>query len=76
MQLWPNPDMDTHTDNPKPLPEGRVGPERQLGSSDSAVQRVIQHSKGLVEDLQQWVELKVELTQLEIMEKVDARINT
>lgn len=46
----------------RPRPKGRVG-------------RVSEQTKGLADDLRAWVELKVRLTQLEVEEKIEARLN-
>ncbi len=50
-------------------------PERQLPSGINKLERITQHTKGLGEDITSWVELKLKLTQIEIEEKVDARVN-
>ncbi len=52
-----------------------VEADRQLPSGANKVERITQHTKGLVEDLTSWVELKLKLTQIEIEEKIDAKVN-
>ncbi len=49
--------------------------ERQLPSGANKVERITQHTKGLVEDLTSWVELKMKLTQVEIEERIDEKAN-
>ena len=67
--------MESLSDQPRPVLEGQVGPDRQLPSGANKVERIAQHTKGLVSDLTEWVELKMELVQLEVEEKVEQKIN-
>ena len=48
---------------------------RRLPPAGNKIERISQHTKGLVEDVSSWVELKLKLTQIEIEERVDAKIN-
>lgn len=62
------------------LPEGTQSVSRAATRVDEPfparkVERMAQEAKGLVEDLTSWVELKLRLTQIEIEEKVEARLN-
>lgn len=67
--------MDQQGNTLKPL-EGRLArPERQLPSGANKVQRVAQHTQGLVEDLKSWVDLKITLTQMDLRDKMQARAN-
>lgn len=53
-----------------PQPEQRL-----LPSGSNKIERITQHSRELVDDLTDWVELKIKLTQLEVQEKIDAKVN-
>lgn len=64
--------MEPH--DPRSLPPGRTAPDRQLPDGRSKVQRVSQHTRGLVDDVKAWVELKLKQTQLDIEESVEAKI--
>ncbi|HEX7070516.1 MAG TPA: phage holin family protein [Rhodothermales bacterium] len=48
---------------------------RQLSSGRNRVERITEHGKGLISDLTAWAELKMKLVQVEIEEKIDARVN-
>ena len=54
-------------------PHGEV--TRELPVGRNRVGRITEHGKGLVTDLTSWVELKMKLVQVEIEEKIDARVN-
>lgn len=62
-------------DTPERIMTPRLGPERQLASGQNKVQRMTAQSKGLVDDITGWVELKIKLTQTEIENKIQAKIN-
>lgn len=47
----------------------------QLPVGRNKMTRITEHSKGLVGDLTNWLELKMKLVQVEIEEKIDARVN-
>lgn len=57
-------------------PDGAAPLSRRLPPGGNKVERISQHTKGLVEDVSSWVELKLKLTQIEIEERVDAKINS
>ena len=44
--------------------------------SSSKVQRIASQTKGLVEDVKSWVDLKVSLAQIDIEDKVNVRLNS
>ena len=69
--------MEPKATSPQPeaLPNGSVGPERQLPYDAGKLERITQHTKGLVEDMRAWVDLKMQLTKLEIDEKIDEKMN-
>ena len=50
-------------------------PDRQLPPGGNKVERIAQHSKGLVKDLTSWVELRLKLAQIEVKEKAEAKAN-
>lgn len=41
----------------------------------SKVQRIVQHTQQLVGDLQEWVDLRIELAQMQLEERVEAKAN-
>lgn len=49
-------------------------PDHQLPSGANKVERIAQHTRGLVDDLTAWVDLKLKHTQLEVEEKVQRKI--
>lgn len=62
------------------LPERTEAPSRITVARDrpaplSKVERMTEETKGLVGDLTSWVELRLKLTQLEVEERVEARLN-
>lgn len=54
---------------------GTPQPERQLPSGRNKLTRVTQHTRGLVEDLMSWVELRIQLAQIEVEERIEAKAN-
>lgn len=50
-------------------------PTEQLPVGRNRVERISAHGKGLVSDVTSWVELKMKLVQVEIEERIDARVN-
>lgn len=56
-------------------PNQLVKPEGRLPSGLSNLDRITQHTIGLAEDLTSWIELKLKLTQLEVEEIIDRRLN-
>lgn len=49
--------------------------ERQLPPGGGRVERITQHTQGLVDDLKTWVELRIKLAQIEMRERVEERAN-
>lgn len=54
---------------------GTPRPERQLPSGNTKLTRITQHTRGLVEDLTSWVELRIQLAQIELEERIEAKAN-
>lgn len=52
-----------------------VSPQLRLPTNKNKVERIADHSKGLVDDVKAWVELRLKLTQLEVETKVQEQIN-
>jgi hypothetical protein len=48
---------------------------RQLPSGKNSVQRITDQSKGLVDDLKSWVDLRIKLAQVEVEQRVQAKVN-
>ena len=48
-------------------------PERPSAFGAKKVERIAQQSKGLIDDVKDWIDLKITLVELEIREKVKAR---
>ncbi len=61
---------DTHTESPESAPEKDAG-----GNSSGRLGRIAAESKGLVEDVKEWVELRVQLLQMEIEERIESVAN-
>ncbi len=66
----------------EPLPErsptrtdGVVPPERQLRPGGGKMGRITQQTRGLVDDLTRWIELRIELAQKEMEERIEAKAN-
>jgi uncharacterized membrane protein YqjE len=57
------------------LGDGMAPIERRLPSGANKVERIAQHTKGLAEDVTSWVELRLKLAQIEIEERIDAKVN-
>lgn len=49
--------------------------QRQLPPGGHKIERMANETKALVQDMTDWVELKMKLTQLEIEQKIDERVN-
>lgn len=70
------PEIPATQNSPLPtLTNGRTPPSRQLAPGGNKVQRISQHTKGLFEDVKSWADLKIQLTKIEIEERVESRIN-
>lgn len=51
-----------------PAPAAQPGPSGKM-------QRIAEHSQALVDDLKQWVDLRVELARIEAEERIEAKAN-
>jgi hypothetical protein len=49
-------------------------PSRQLPSGKNSIQRITDQSKGLVDDLKDWVDLRIKLAQVEVEQRIQAKI--
>lgn len=67
--------MEAMPDRPPPLPGTPIPPDRRLPDGRGKIERITDQSKGLVDDITSWVELKLKLTQLEVQQKVEGKIN-
>lgn len=56
-----------------PIPSSHS--DHLLPAGRNRVERITEHGKGLVSDLASWMELKMKLVQVEIEERIDARVN-
>ncbi|QXD16092.1 phage holin family protein [Rhodocaloribacter litoris] len=65
--------MDTPEQHPSLT--GGAGPERQLPSDATRLERIALHTRGLVEDVKEWVDLKIQLVQVQIEERIEERLN-
>ncbi len=48
---------------------------KQRLSGDTRIQRIGQQTRGLIDDVKAWVELRMELTQIQVEDRVEERIN-
>lgn len=48
---------------------------RQLPSGKNSVERITDQSKGLVDDVKAWVDLRIKLAQVEVEQRIQAKIN-
>ena len=67
--------MDHKPDNQKSVSDWTVPPERQLPTGRNKVERMSDHSKGLVADLKEWIDLKVELVKLDVQHELETKKN-
>ena len=49
--------------------------ERHIPDQLNKIERISGHTKGLFDELRSWVDLRVQLVQVEIEEKIDAKVN-
>ena len=52
-----------------------AGETKDKLSSETRIQRIGQQTRGLVDDVKAWVELRMELTQIQVEDRVEERIN-
>ena len=65
--------MESIPEHPPSVSAPRVPPGRQLPTGRNKIERIAQHSRGLVDDLKTWVELKIQHTKLQIKEELEER---
>ena len=49
--------------------------EVQDEATDSRIQRIGEQTRGLVDDIKSWVELRMELSQIEVEDRVEEKVN-
>ncbi|WP_456425121.1 phage holin family protein [Rhodocaloribacter sp.] len=64
-----------HTDPRPTLSDGAPGPERQLPDGANKVERLARETRGLIDDVKDWVDLKIQLVQMEVEERVEQKLN-
>ena len=64
--------MEQTKEHPAAKAEGAT-PERPTAFGAKKVERIAQQSKGLIDDVKDWIDLKITLVELEIREKIKAR---
>lgn len=52
-----------------------AGESKNRLSGETRIQRIGQQTRGLVDDVKAWVELRMELTQIQVEDRVEERIN-
>lgn len=67
--------METLPDRHTATHNGKVPPERQLKPGRGNLGRITDQTRGLVDDLTAWVELRLELAQLEVEERIERKVN-
>lgn len=66
---------DPQPTDTKTLADGRTPLERQLGSGAKGLARLREETEGLVADVREWVDLRIELAKIEVEERIDERLN-
>ena len=64
--------MEQKTEHLKTDSEKKA-PDRRFTKGTNKVERIAQESKGLFDDVRDWIDLKIKLTELEFREKIKAR---
>ena len=64
-----------HTDPLPTLSDGETGPERRLPDDANKVERLARETRGLIDDVKDWVDLKIQLVQMEVEERVERKLN-
>ena len=67
--------MEHKPDNLRSVSPLNVPVERRLPSGRNKVERISDHSKGLVTDLKEWVELKLEAVKLDVQHELEVKKN-
>lgn len=71
--------MDDKTPQHLPPPPRAVGPSvpliPQLPPHGNTVDRLGQHTRGLVDDVKEWVDLRIQLLQAEIRDQIKGKVN-
>lgn len=62
-------------ESPRGLERPPAGDGRLAPTTGNKVQRIAQHTQRLVDDLKEWVDLRIELAQIELEERVEAKAN-
>ena len=64
--------MEKTNEHPEAVAQEHA-PDRPFPKSAKKVERIAQQSKGLFDDVRDWIDLKIKLTELEFREKIKAR---
>lgn len=67
--------MEHQPENIRSVSPLNVPVERRLPSGRNKIERISDHSKGLVGDLKEWVELKIESVKLEVQHELEVKKN-
>lgn len=67
--------MDHQPENLRGVSPLNVPVERRLPSGRNKIERISDHSKGLVTDLKEWVELRIEAVKLEVQHELEVKKN-
>ncbi|MEM6647424.1 MAG: phage holin family protein [Bacteroidota bacterium] len=55
------------------MPDDRRWPPTKQKTPDNKVTRITEHTRGLVDDVKEWVELRIQLAKLEVAHEVNQR---
>ncbi len=64
-----------HTDPRPTLSDGAPGPGRALPEGANKVERLARETRGLIDDVKDWVDLKIQLVQIEMEERLERKLN-
>jgi hypothetical protein len=68
--------MEEHRKRRSPDDRRAAAPQRQLPEpTDGGIDRLVEHTKGLTEDVSALVELHLKKAQLEVEERIDRKVN-
>ncbi|GAB5519571.1 MAG: hypothetical protein RhofKO_18220 [Rhodothermales bacterium] len=57
------------------MPDERRWPLPERKAATSKVTRITEHTRGLVDDVKEWVELRIQVAQLEVQQTVEQKLN-
>lgn len=67
--------MEHKPDNIRSVSPLTVPMERRLPSGQNKIERITSHSKGLVGDIKEWIDLKVEAVKLDVQHEIEVKKN-